>query len=214
MTTSSVTSATDAGAATNTNRAAVALGSDDFFKLLITQLTNQDPLEPTSNQELLDQISSIRQIELSTNLSDSLKSLTEQQRFSSVSSLIGRYVTGQGQTDGGVSQPVQGIVKAVRFDADGHITLDLDDGSQLPLEQLGAVMDASQAAEVFVGMNVSGIDRSDPANPRYVEGLVTGATQDQAGNVWLELDTGEAIALADVMDSRSAQDDSDGSVAA
>ena len=40
------------------------LGSQDFLKLLVAQLTNQDPLDPTSNQELFQQIASIREIEL------------------------------------------------------------------------------------------------------------------------------------------------------
>ncbi len=46
------------------------LGSSDFLKLMLTQLTNQDPLEPTGNEELLRQISSIREIELSTTLTE------------------------------------------------------------------------------------------------------------------------------------------------
>jgi flagellar basal-body rod modification protein FlgD len=70
------------------------LGGDSFFKLLIAQLSNQDPLEPTSNQELLQQISSIRDIELSTSLTNSLRTLTEQQRVGSGAALIGQFVSG------------------------------------------------------------------------------------------------------------------------
>ena len=78
------------------------LRSEDFFQLLITQLTNQDPFEPTENEDLLRQISSIRDIELSTVLTNSLHLLTGQQRFSSASSLIGRHVTGLPDADGAV----------------------------------------------------------------------------------------------------------------
>lgn len=39
------------------------LTSQDFLKLLVTQLTYQDPLDPMGNEELLRQISSIREIE-------------------------------------------------------------------------------------------------------------------------------------------------------
>ncbi|MCH8965260.1 MAG: hypothetical protein IIB58_09890, partial [Planctomycetes bacterium] len=41
-----------------------ALGSAEFFKLIITDLLNQDPLNPTDNQKLLEQISLIRDIEM------------------------------------------------------------------------------------------------------------------------------------------------------
>ena len=44
------------------------LNSEDFFGLLIAQLQNQDPLKPTDNQTLLNQISSIRQMEQSSTL--------------------------------------------------------------------------------------------------------------------------------------------------
>ncbi len=38
------------------------LGSQDFLKLMLTELTNQDPLQPTDNEALLRQISSIRDL--------------------------------------------------------------------------------------------------------------------------------------------------------
>lgn len=94
------------------DNAATAMDSQDFFKLLITQLTNQDPFEPTGNDELLRQISSIRDIELSTTLTDSLRSLTGQQRFTSASTLIGQFVTGVPGPDGVVDS---GLVIGIRF---------------------------------------------------------------------------------------------------
>ena len=202
MDTSAINSATSTSSA-NTSSAAGALTSEDFFSLLITQLTNQDPLEPTSNQDLLNQISSIRDIELSTNLSDSLKSLTEQQRFASASSLIGRFVTGQADTDAG-EIPVSGVVSAIRFDATGGVMLELDDGTTMPIEQLGSVMSTESAAELYVGKMVSGVDRTDPTDPQIVEGLVTAVSEDESGYVVLELDTGQKLRLSDLLSSDNA----------
>jgi flagellar basal-body rod modification protein FlgD len=88
------------------------LGSQDFLKLMLTELTNQDPLEPTDNEALLRQISSIRDIELSTSLTDSIRQLTGQQQIGSSSSLIGQFVTGLPGEDGIVSS---GLVVGVRF---------------------------------------------------------------------------------------------------
>jgi flagellar basal-body rod modification protein FlgD len=180
------------------------LSGDDFFKLLIAQLVNQDPLEPTSNQDLLNQISSIRDIELSTNLSNSLRSLTDQQRFASAAGLIGRFVSGQAGEDG--QTPISGIVQSVRFDANGRAILQLEDGQEIPLDAVASVMDGARAAEGLIGQFVTGMDRSDPADPRVVEGIVTEVSTDSAGRIVLELDTGNQLRLTDVTDAQVADE--------
>lgn len=178
------------------SNAAAALGGEDFFNLMIAQLVNQDPLEPTSNQELLNQIASIREIELSSNLSESLQNLSKQQRFSGAGGLIGQHVSGKNR-DG---EPVAGVVSAVRFDAQGNVTLELEDGSTLPLEGVDGVLSAEQAARELVGRVVVGVDKSAPAAPRTVEGLVMEVAKNPAGEVVLELDTGEQLRLRDVVE--------------
>jgi flagellar basal-body rod modification protein FlgD len=172
------------------------LGSEDFLKLMVTQLTNQDPLEPTSNSELLEQISSIRNLELSTTLTDSLRTLTGQQRFASASSLIGQYVRGAPDESGAA---VGGIVSAVRFEADGTPTLQLANGSVLRLEQLALIEQPIRVAEGLIGRPIMGLDRRNPAAPRSVEGLVTAVRLDERGEVILELDTGGDIRFRDVV---------------
>ena len=68
---------------------AAGLDADDFLQLLVAQLANQDPLAPTSNAEILRQLSAIRDIQLSTTLNDSLQTLTGNQRYGAAASLIG-----------------------------------------------------------------------------------------------------------------------------
>ena len=183
--------------------AAAGLGGQDFLKLLITQLTNQDPLEPTSNDDLLRQIASLREIELSSGLTDSLKTLTGQQRFASASSLIGQYVVGQ-SSEG--SLPVSGVVSAVRFDTNGGAVLELEDGTELPLDRLGTVMSASRAGENFVGKLVTGVDTSRANDPRVIEGIVTAVNTRDGGEVVFDLDTGAELNLSNVVSVRSADE--------
>lgn len=172
------------------------LGSEDFLRLLIMQLRNQDPLEPLDNAQMLEQISSVRDIELSTTLTESLRSLTGQQRFASASTLIGQYVTGVGGENGAA---MAGIVVGVRFTDDGRPILQLADGNELPMDQVNTIESPLRAAEALVGQGVVGLDRRDPANPEVSEGVVTSVHPGERGEVLLELDSGQVLRFRDVV---------------
>ncbi|UCG16769.1 MAG: hypothetical protein JSV19_01780 [Phycisphaerales bacterium] len=181
------------------------LDGADFFKVLIAQLVNQDPLEPTSNQELLQQMSSIREIELNANLTQSLQSLSEQQQLGSASSLIGRFVTGQPGPDG---QVISGKVLAIRFATDGQILLQLDSGVELEMSKLDTVTSIEQAAGELVGKLVRGVDTRDPGDPTPKEGVVT-AIRTDGNETLLELDSGEQLRFLDVLEVGSTNDAGD-----
>ena len=174
------------------------LDGEDFFKLLVAQLANQDPLEPTSNQELLNQISSIRDIEASTTLTRTLQSLVTREGFGSAAGLIGQYVSGTINSDDGETVSTSGTVVGLRVDPNGDVMLLLDTGEALPMSNVDHVTTARHFAEAFMGRLVSGIDRTDPQRPEPVEGIVTGVTTDANAQVVLELDGGEQLRLADV----------------
>ena len=96
------------------NSAAFAdLGSQDFLKLMLTELTNQDPLQPTDNEALLRQISSIRDIEMSTSLTDTLQKLAGQQQIGAASSVIGQFVTGVPGADGSSARASAGKMSVI-----------------------------------------------------------------------------------------------------
>lgn len=179
-----------------TDRSTAGLTSDDFFKLLISQLTNQDPLEPTSNDELLKQISSIRDIELSTTLTESLQKLTGQQQFGSASMLIGQYVRSLPDENGMVQA---GVVTAVKFDGTGKPALQLSNGAELGMESVATIESPARAAEALIGRAVLGLDRRTPSAPEPVDGLVTAVRAGEGGEFILELDTGDDLRLSDVI---------------
>jgi flagellar basal-body rod modification protein FlgD len=115
---------------------------NDFMNILIKQLQLQDPFEPMGNQEMVQQISTIRELEMNTRLSNRLEQITEQQRFGSAASLIGRHVKGAVTDSEGTRFEIDGIVTGIRFTPQGEAMLELDTGETLPLKGLEQVKDA------------------------------------------------------------------------
>ena len=190
-----------APAAESSSASAISeLTSDDFLGLLIAQLRTQDPLDPMDNDDLLRQISTIRDIELSSALTSTLQDLAGQQQFGSMASLIGQFVTAASAADG---TPRGGVVVGVRFSEQGEALLQLSDGSQVPTNQVLSIESAEHAGAGLVGKLVSGVDGRDPSDAALVEGVVTGVRTDTAGVVLLELDTGQSLRLRDVVGVRS-----------
>lgn len=85
------------------------LNSQDFMKLLITQLQNQDPTEPTDSGQLLDQLSSMRSLQSNIELGETLKNITLGQQVSTGTSFLGKVVIGK-TTD---NVDVVGVVDSV-----------------------------------------------------------------------------------------------------
>jgi flagellar basal-body rod modification protein FlgD len=79
--------------------------------MMIVQLQNQDPLEPTGNEELLGQISQMRSLQSSIELSEVLQSVSSQQQLTSAASLIGKTVSGTVPVGNGTSQTLEGVVE-------------------------------------------------------------------------------------------------------
>ena len=58
------------------------LNLDDFLGLLIAELQTQDPMKPMDNQEILQQVSQMRDIESTSKLTDTLQTVLLGQNMS------------------------------------------------------------------------------------------------------------------------------------
>lgn len=85
------------------------LKSEDFLKILIAQLQNQDPSNPMDSDQLLSQISEMRNLQASLDLEKTLKGLTLGQQLNSATSFLGKAV--EGTQD---SQLISGMVDSVQ----------------------------------------------------------------------------------------------------
>jgi len=82
----------------STSKAPV-LGKDDFLHLLITQLQNQDPLNPTDHTEFTAQLAQFSSLEQLNNVNDNLEELQNYQASTNNSqavSLLGKEITTNG----------------------------------------------------------------------------------------------------------------------
>ena len=120
-TTSTGTEATKA--TTNT------LGKDDFLKLLIAQLTHQDPMNPLEDKDFIAQMAQFSTLEQMTNMNTNVENLAALTRGNAVS-YIGRTITfsKEAEDDSGVATKVEAVVTAVRFDPKDGVVLEYKDG--------------------------------------------------------------------------------------
>lgn len=89
------------GSSSKTPVAATQEMSDRFLKLLVTQLKNQDPMNPMDNAELTMQLAQMSTVEGVNKLNQSLEVLNSQYRASQVlqgASLVGRQVLAEGSS--------------------------------------------------------------------------------------------------------------------
>src|SRR5436190_753952 len=68
------------------------LGQQDFIKILVTQLTSQDPLNPQKDSEFIGQMAQFSTLESSKAMKDGIGSTQSQQEFLKANGLIGRNV--------------------------------------------------------------------------------------------------------------------------
>lgn len=84
------------------------LGKDQFLKILITQLQNQDPMQPMEDKEFIAQMAQFSSVEQLMNISTQLTALN--QSLGSVSGLIGKEIT---WTDAETKLPKSGNVESI-----------------------------------------------------------------------------------------------------
>lgn len=107
------------------SQAGPTLDYNDFLQLMIAQLQNQDPLNPTDSSEFMSQIAEFSNVEQGINANSKLDQLLVNSNISQASTMIGLQITG---TDG-----TTGIVESVRIDSSGSTAV-LTNGQEVPID--------------------------------------------------------------------------------
>lgn len=125
-----VPSVSNSSAATGTN-AFNSLTSEEFMRIIMTELSQQDPLKPNDTNQMVQELSSLRSIQSDIQLVSKLDAVVSQNQLASAGALIGKFVVGL--TDSGVR--VGGQVVSVSRTAEGPI-LNLNEGSRVRFENI------------------------------------------------------------------------------
>ncbi|WP_230533134.1 flagellar hook assembly protein FlgD [Microvirga roseola] len=109
----SVSSATNQYASQATS-STPTLGYDNFLKLLLTQMKNQDPTDPMKSTEYMAQLATFSQVEQTMKTNTKLDSLLAASTLTQADGVIGRTLT---SADGTIS----GQVTSVRITSEGAV---------------------------------------------------------------------------------------------
>jgi flagellar basal-body rod modification protein FlgD len=114
------------------------LGKDAFLKILVTQMKNQNPLEPLKDTEFMGQMAQFSSLEQLTNLNTTMNKFVAGQGSASLTNqanLIGNKVFWELEVNS-QKESGEGIVKAIAM-KNGELTVELEgDGKKLPINTI------------------------------------------------------------------------------
>jgi len=110
-----------------------AMGKDQFLQLLITEMQNQDPLDPVDNKEMVAQLAQFSALEQMQNLNTNFEKYQENTTAAISSLLVGK--TGAAET--GTSSVY------------GKITQVVQDGDTIKVKINGQTFELANVKEIF-----------------------------------------------------------------
>lgn len=111
-------------------QSAFGLDFESLLKIILTELTYQDPLKPVDNYEFVSQLGQFSQLQLSQTLNDNVTQLLASQAATQAVGLIGRTVDFNSGNGGSGGTTLSGQVTAVSFSSGQPLlTIETADGS-------------------------------------------------------------------------------------
>ncbi|MFZ2031073.1 MAG: flagellar hook capping FlgD N-terminal domain-containing protein [Vitreimonas sp.] len=120
-------SQTQTGSVAQTATNAFGLGFEDLLRIVLTQLTYQDPLKPMDNFEFVSQLAQFSQIQQTQTMSDRVLGLLQAQATNQATSVLGHFVDIPSGT-----ALITGKVTSVSFQSgEPQLTVETRDGRTL-----------------------------------------------------------------------------------
>ncbi|MBI4949050.1 MAG: flagellar biosynthesis protein FlgD [Deltaproteobacteria bacterium] len=188
------------------------LGKDDFLLLLVTQLQNQDPLNPTDNTEFVSQLAQFSSLEGIKNMEETMSTvadgISDMQKWS-LSDLIDNTVKFESSSFDYSGEPVSieyslgsnaASANVSIYDANGNLIKSVDAGAlnsgSYELQWDGTDAAGAVAASGTYTVNITALDSSGASVgvSTYVSGKVTSVTYGTDG---AEINAGNIILTQD-----------------
>ncbi|MFN8634027.1 MAG: flagellar hook capping FlgD N-terminal domain-containing protein [Chloroflexota bacterium] len=99
------------GSTGSTVGAAAGMGKDDFMKLLVAQLQNQDPMKPMDDKEFITQLAQFSSLEAMDKMTAQMEELTGSQMLVQAATMIGKTVTAKLES----GETVTGTISQVKM---------------------------------------------------------------------------------------------------
>lgn len=129
-------------AASETKSKDGSLGKDEFLKILLAQIKNQDPMQPMEDKEFIAQMAQFTSVEQLTNMSTELKQLRQSMSLSP--ELIGKSVNWTDKDSAGAEVQKTGIVEAITFKK--GVQYALVDGTEVTMDKLTKIWKAGETS--------------------------------------------------------------------
>lgn len=181
-----------------------SLGKDDFLKILMTQLQNQDPLNPMQDKDFIAQMATFTSLEQMTNMNKSIESLVsaqEQNQLISYSQFIGKEVNWHKLTESNDGSSVieqgTGKIASLKF-TDGVATFLLEDGTSLTSGNISQINDTKGdtlllQASMMIGKTVT----YSSENNEVKQAKVTSVSF-KDGKSLFQLENGESVSSTSI----------------
>src|SRR5699024_1898808 len=119
------------------------LGKDEFLKILMVQLQNQDPLDPMDDKEFVAQMTSFYELEQTMNMANAIDRLVENHTNYHViqySHMIGKEITYEDVNDDDTKEFVTSEVVSVS-QKNGSAIFELENGEKIGANDITKVSD-------------------------------------------------------------------------
>jgi len=116
---------------------------DDFINLLITQLRNQDPMNPINNDNFVQQMAQLQALDEQTATTKTLQSMRIESQFSMANNLIGKIASAPNPyaSDSG-NAIITGYIASVSI-SNGEVYVHFENGQKVLVEKVNAATSAT-----------------------------------------------------------------------
>lgn len=183
------------------------LGKDEFLKILMVQLQNQDPLNPMEDKEFIAQMAQFTSLEQMTKMASSFDKFIEFQKSNTLSSYVGwigkqvdwEIITQNIDEDGNELEPTietgSGTIESIVNRGD-VIELHLDDGKVIYQDEIKKIQNQYESsyenqltiASQMIGKQITWVNEDDESKESIVRSV-----QMKNGKLQYELEDGTLV---------------------